>query len=143
MANQKKFASLNLENARQTAAQHTKATQKDVIEERNIEEKNIIENNIDETTIPNQESKNETKLENKIEEPNDEEPKIEGFSDAVMEIFKKEQKSKEAKATIHVTTTDSIRNKLRKIAYDNDLKINQLVAIILEQFIDDFEKRNG
>lgn len=138
MANQKKFASLNLENARQTAAQHTKATQKDV-----IEEKNIIENNIDETTIPNQESKNETKLENKIEEPNNEEPKIEGFSDAVMEIFKKEQKSKEAKATIHVTTTDSIRNKLRKIAYDNDLKINQLVAIILEQFIDDFEKRNG
>lgn len=138
MANQKKFASLNLENARQTAAQHTKATQKDVIEERNIEEKNI-----DETTIPNQESKNETKLENKIEEPNNEEQKIEGFSDAVMEIFKKEQKSKEAKATIHVTTTDSIRNKLRKIAYDNDLKINQLVAIILEQFIDDFEKRNG
>lgn len=138
MANQKKFASLNLENARQTAAQHTKATQKDV-----IEEKNIIENNIDETTIPNQESKNETKLENKIEEANNEEQKIEGFSDAVMEIFKKEQKSKEAKATIHVTTTDSIRNKLRKIAYDNDLKINQLVAIILEQFIDDFEKRNG
>lgn len=127
MANQKKFANLNLENAKQTAAQHTRAIQK--------ESDKKIDANPDTNTIEEKEI-----LEDVTAQTG--EPKVEGFSDAVMEIFKKEQKSKEAKATIHVTTTDSIRNKLRKIAYDNDLKINQLVAIILEQFIDDFEKRN-
>lgn len=127
MANQKKFENLNLENAKRAAAQHSRAVQKEITDEPIIETNDI--NNIEEIE------------ETATTEPED--TSVEGFSDAVMEIFKKEQKSKEAKATIHVTTTDSIRNKLRKIAYDNDLKINQLVAIILEQFIEDFEKRNN
>ena len=124
MANQKKFKNLNLENAKQAAAQHSRAVQKEMTDDEIV--KTNETNNIEETESTETEDTN-----------------VEGFSDAVMEIFKKEQKVKEAKATIHVTTTESIRNKLRKIAYDNDLKINQLVAIILEQFIEDFEKRNN